>query len=242
MNPSDVANERRIAVIVGALFIIATAFLFLGEAFYRRFLDAADVLEIAAQNKPTIMLGLSIELVCILAMPLIGAFIYPILARVSVAAAGSYLFFRSLEAVILVSVALSNKLAILSLSEAYAAGAERASLEPALALARAQNIWAATDGALYNIVFVCGALCLYAVLFRSRLTPRWISLWGLLSAGLLGALAASAVFVAPPAAWEVALIAPLAVQEMVMALWFIFRGFDTRRLERPDRKTPTDAT
>ena len=227
-------NQRRNAVIVGVLFIIATSFLFLGEAFYRPFLDAPDVLEIAAQNKPTIVLGLAIELICILAMPLIGAFIFPILSRVSVGMAASYFFFRSFEAVILISSALTNKFAILSLSEAYAAEGDPANLEAALALARAQNLWTNTDAPIYNVVFVCGALCLYAVLFYARLIPRWISLWGLLSASLLGVLAASAVFVRLPPLWEGALIAPLAVQEMVMALWFIFRGFDTSDLSHPN--------
>ena len=229
------SNERQTAIIVGALFIIATAFLFLGEVFYRHLLDAPDVLEIAAENKPTIVLGLTIELVCILAIPLIGAFIFPILARVSVAMAVSYFFFRSLEAVILVASALANKFAILSLSEAHAAGGNPASLEAALALARAQNLWTNTDAPIYNIVFVCGALCLYAVLFYARLVPRWISLWGLLSVSVLGVLVATAVFVRLPPVWEVSLIVPLAVQEMVMALWFIFRGFDTKEVSHRKR-------
>lgn len=63
-------HMRRAGVIVGVLFIIATAFLFLGEMLYKQFLDAPNVLMIAAQNKPVIVQGLMIELICILAMPL----------------------------------------------------------------------------------------------------------------------------------------------------------------------------
>ena len=218
--------DRRTGIIVGILFIIATVFLFLGEPFYKPFLNAPDALTVVAQNKPRVLLGLGIELICILAMPLIGAFIFPVLRRVSTGMALSYFFFRSLEGIILVTVALTNKFAILSLSEAFLAGSDRAASEAALAIIRAQNIWADTAGPLYNVIFMCGALCLYALLFRARLVPRWISVWGLASVLVLGGASVSAIFVQLPIVWEVAAIAPLAVQEMVMAIWFIFRGFD----------------
>lgn len=221
----DDPHMRRAGVIVGLLFIIATAFLFLGETFYKQFLDAPDVLRIAAQNKPVIVLGLTIELICILAMPLIGAFIYPVLSRVSVSLALTYFFFRSLEGIILTNVALTNKFALLSLSEVQLVGADPALAEAAVMLIRAQNLWGDTAGTLYNIIFALGALCLYGTFFYARLIPRWISLWGLVAiAILLGIVGTAMLITLPP--WAPMLIVPIAVQEMVMALWFIFRGFD----------------
>ena len=218
-------NIRRTGIIVGVLFIIATAFLFLGEVFYRPYLDRPDVLSIAAENKPVIMFGLMIELICILAMPLIGAFIYPVLRRVSTGLALSYFFFRSLEGIILTNVALTNKFALVSLSEALVAGADPAAAESALALIRAQYIWGDTAGMLYNIIFAFGALCLYAMLFRAKLVPRWISGWGSIAIAILLGLVLATVFAELPT-WTELLLVPIAVQEMVMALWFIFRGFD----------------
>ncbi|MCK8462419.1 DUF4386 domain-containing protein [Aliiroseovarius sp. S1339] len=220
---------RRTGLIVGVLFIIATAFLFLGEVFYKPFLDAPDVLTIAAQNKPVIVLGLMIELICILAMPLIGAFIYPILRRLSTGLALSYFFFRSLEAIILTNVALTNKFALLSLSEAQLAGADPSLADGALMLIRAQNVWADTAGMLYNIIFALGAICLYGTLFYARLIPRWISLFGLIAIAVLLVVVGAAIFVPLPS-WGPLLIVPIGVQEMVMALWFIFRGFDFRAI------------
>lgn len=221
----DVTNYRRTGVIVGILFIVATAFLFLGEVFYRSLLDSPDVLTIAAQNKPIIIFGLMIELICILAMPLIGAFIYPVLARHSVGLALSYFFFRGVEGIILVTVALTNKFALLSLSEAVANGGDPVAAESARMLIMAQNAWANTDGMLYNILFGVGALCLYTVLFRARLIPRWISLWGIIAILILLGLVVAAMLIKTPV-WAPLLLVPIALQEMVMALWFIFRGFD----------------
>jgi len=198
--------------------------------FYKPFLDAPNVLSIAAQNKLVIVLGLMIELICILAMPLIGAFIYPVLRRVGTGLALTYFFFRSLEGIILTNVALTNKFALLSLSEAQLAGADLALAEAAVMLIRAQNLWGDTAGMLYNIIFALGALCLYGTLFYARLIPRWISLWGLIAIGILLPLVfASIFFTLPPAA--ALLLVPIALQEMVMALWFIFRGFDFQAKE-----------
>lgn len=231
-------HMRRAGVIVGVLFIIATAFLFLGEMFYKQFLDAPDVLNIAALNRPIILLGLMIELICILAMPLIGAFIYPVLSRVSVGLALTYFFFRSLEGIILTNVALTNKFALLSLSEAQLAGADPALAEAAVLLIRAQNLWGDTAGTLYNIIFALGALCLYGTLFHARLIPRWISLWGLIAIAILLGIVGTAMFIPLPP-WAPLLIAPIAVQEMVMALWFIFRGFDFQAMAHA-HPNPTD--
>lgn len=227
---------RRAGVVVGILFIIATAFLFLGELFYKDLLDAPDVLTIAAQNKPVILFGLMIELICILAMPLIGAFIFPVLRRVSTGIALTYFFFRSLEGIILITVALTNKLALLSLSEAQLAGADPELGKAAVALIRAENLWGDTAGILYNIIFVLGALTLYGALIHARLIPRWISIWGVIAILILLTLVGVAMFIPLPP-WTALLLVPIGVQEMVMALWFIFRGFDFRAL--PDEHPQT---
>ncbi|NNE80319.1 MAG: DUF4386 domain-containing protein [Silicimonas sp.] len=218
-------NYRRAGIIVGLLFIVATTFLFLGEFFYKPYLGQPDALMVAANNKPVIAFGLLIELVCILAMPLIGAFIFPVLRRVCTGLALTYFFFRGLEGVILINVALTNKFALLTLSEMVAAGTDAAALESARLLIEAQNAWGNTDGMLYNIIFGLGALILYVTLYRARLIPRWISAFGLIAIGILMAVVLAAVFVDMPP-WAQLLVVPIAVQEMVMALWFIFRGFD----------------
>lgn len=65
----------------------ATAFLFLGEFFDKPILHAPDGLQTIATRKPTVVLGILIEYVCIIAMPLIAICAYPILKRFSETAA-----------------------------------------------------------------------------------------------------------------------------------------------------------
>ena len=75
---------------------------------------------------------------------------------------------------------------------------------------------------LLAIPFVLGALMFYVVLYQSRLVPRWLSAWGLLGAVLYIVAPLGSMF-------ELSLgffMAPLALQEMVMAVWLIAKGFN----------------
>jgi hypothetical protein len=67
----------------------------------------------------------------------------------------------------------------------------------------------------------------YVLLYRSRIVPRWISAWGLVAIPFYVAdylLLMYGVFdMNAPA--QVLMYLPLAVQEMVLAVWMIARGF-----------------
>jgi hypothetical protein len=74
---------------------------------------------------------------------------------------------------------------------------------------------------LLSIPFALGALMFALLLYQSRLVPRWLSIWGLVGAALylvtpLGSMFGLSLDV---------LMGPLAVQEMVMAVWLIAKGF-----------------
>ena len=87
--------------------------------------------------------------------------------------------------------------------------------------------WVDSGGLLYIIVFVLGATIFYYELIKTRLVPRWLSIWGLISAVVL--LIASLLFYLEVLAAEMAvlLMITLALQEQVMAIWMIVKGFDT---------------
>jgi hypothetical protein len=79
------------------------------------------------------------------------------------------------------------------------------------------------------IVFILGALMFYYVLYQSKLVPRWLSGWGLLAAipyfvsGVLGLFNLPG----PLGTLPMLLVLPMAVQEMVLAIWLIVRGFNS---------------
>jgi hypothetical protein len=74
--------------------------------------------------------------------------------------------------------------------------------------------------------FSAGALILNAVLYQARLVPRWLSVWGLVGAVLI--LAACIILMSGvdlSSAAVTAFDSPIMLQEIVFALWLIFKGF-----------------
>ena len=72
-----------------------------------------------------------------------------------------------------------------------------------------------------DIVFGRGALMLCWLLLRARLVPGWLAIWGLAGGALYLAQGAAAAF---GSGWG-PLMAPLALQEIVLAIWLIVKGF-----------------
>lgn len=233
-------NHRRTAIIVGVLFIIATAFLFIGEAVYKPFLGSPDYLELAYPNRSTVVFGIMLEYICVLAMPLIPAFFFPVLRKHSEALAIAYIIFRSLEGIILIAVAEVGKLSLIGISQDYLANSEAdATYFHAIGNAMKSFIaWGDTAGLMYNIVFTLGGFTVYTVLFQSRLIPRWLSGWGLMAIAVLLVGVVLGPFVSIMGSMELFFVLPIAVQEMVMALWLIIRGFNPSAIE-PESK-PSD--
>jgi len=234
MKPQEVFRKHAIAA--GILFIIATAFLFVGEAFYKPGLTPPDILGKAVHAKSQISIGVLIEFICIMAIPLIAIVLYPVLRKVSPVLAIGYVGFRLFEAAIFTSMEVDRML-VVSLSEALAnnPSVNSESLEILAQSLVGGEAWAGTTGPLYNLVFVTGMLMLNWMLWKSRLVPRLISVWGLISALVLGAIAVTVLFIPISTPVAIALIAPLAVQEMVLAFWFILKGFNSEALVRLEK-------
>jgi hypothetical protein len=133
------------------------------------------------------------------------------------------------------ALAAAATLILVSLSAQLTAGASaRASAD----LIRDLRDAASCVGVL---AFCTGATLYYLIFYRSQLIPRWLSLWGLvgtvfcLTAGLLVLFQSIAVL----SSTQVVLSLPLGVQEMVLALWLIVKGFSPKAEAKPP--TPTVA-
>jgi Domain of unknown function (DUF4386) len=78
-----------------------------------------------------------------------------------------------------------------------------------------------------GLVFCLGAVMFYFMLYRSRIVPRWIALGGLIAIPFYVAahLLAMYAIIGANSSEQVLMFMPLAVQEMVLAVWIIARGF-----------------
>ena len=231
-------NPRKTARIVGVLFIIGTAFLFIGQAFYNPIISSPDYLEIAYPNRTTVLTGILIEFTGYLGLVFIPVLLYPILKKHNEVLALAYICFRLFE-VVLLSVAQITKLSLIGLSQNYLnnGGGDTSYFHNMGNSIQSVLYWVDSGGLIYITVFVIGASVLYYELYKTKLVPRWISILGLFSAVALET--ASLMFTLDIFAAELALLLmiPLAVQEQIMALWLILKGFNPSAINPSSAKT-----
>jgi hypothetical protein len=231
MSTQEKSNPyKKNAIAIGILFIIATAFLFVGDSFYGPVLDTPDYLQVAYPNRISAVIGMLIEFSCILAIPLIPVFAYPVLRKHSEILALGYIVFRLFEAVLFVLVDIT-KLALIKVSQLYLAAesSNAAMIESIGATIQGWNEW---GWVFYVLIFGFGALIFYFALYQSKLLPRWISIWGLIAIVMMMTSTLLAMFgVELPDAIFGLLVIPIGVQEMVMALWMIVKGFNSAAIE-----------
>lgn len=229
----DVNTSRRTARIVGALFILATAASLLGTGLTGSIVGAPDYLVQIAANHSLIVLGALVKFVGAAASAGIAIALYPVLRRHNEGLALGSVGFRIIEGVFYI-VGILCLLSLLSLGQQYVGAEPQAA--PALQslgdLIHSVDVWA---GFVLGVIAFClGAAMYNYVLYRSRLVPRWLSAWGLAALALLFSMVLSIAFGEGPSAPSgtlVLLAIPLAVQEMVMAVWLIVKGFSPSAID-----------
>lgn len=226
-------RNKKIATIVGSLFIIATIVHLIGEAFSKPFLSSLDYLDIVYPNRISVVFGSLIELISIPAVALIPVFLFPIFKKHNEPLALGYVGFRFFEGILFTIISIKN-LSLISLSQEYltTGGVEASYFQNIGRLIQAENSWMFM---IYLIVFTSGALIFYSVLYRSKLVPRFLSGWGFIGAALMLTGTVLSMFEINQILGlelDLVLILPIAVNEIVVALWLIVKGFNPRSLSR----------
>lgn len=213
------------ALATGLLFITATAADLLGAA-VRPDLSGLNYLTETATQGDRVAAGSLLLLVAAFACAGIAVSMYPILSRTNERLALGSVVFRTVEAVMYV-IAVLSLLSLLALGRQFAsAGAtERTSLDAVGGLLLSLREHAALAGVF---AFCLGALLYYSAFFQSRLIPRWLSGWGVAAIILLLIAAVLALFNDKAVTGYVPLALPIFLQEMVLAVWLIARGFDPK--------------
>ncbi|MEV6520530.1 DUF4386 domain-containing protein [Longispora sp. NPDC051575] len=197
---------------MGTLFIVATAAGVLSVAL-RGAPDADSLADVAAHRHRT-ALGALMIVVMAAAIALIPAILYPVLRRHDEGLAVGYVVTRTLEVVLILPAALGPLLLVSS------------DAHPGI-LATLVSTYGHWWAPVSSVFFCLSAALLNVLLFRSRLVPRLISGWGLVAVAPYLAAAPLVVFgvLAPSSPSHALLVAPLALNEMVLALWLLAKGF-----------------
>lgn len=215
---------RKTAIVVGLLFISATVTSILSSLFLGSLASAISLVTVNASSNQLVVAAI-LELIAAISAFATAVFIYPVLKKHIESLAIAYVGFRTLENALYI-VSVVALLALVTLSQQFIAGGVNAPYEPLISMITALRDWSLAIGTV--LLAGVGSVTLNYVLYKSKLIPIWLSLWGLIGAallilyGLFGIVTTHTGLNSP----LTILAAPIAVQEMVFAVWLIFKGFN----------------
>jgi len=214
-------SHRKIARIVGALFLIAMVTSLLGAGLIESVINTPNYLTDVSADTTQLMAGMFLELINALAVVGIGVMMFTILQQHNESIVLGYVGFRLMESVFL-TVAAIIPLSLITLSQEYlnADVADAAYFQTLGILLKAGR--ADVAGLLIPTFFSLGALLFYYLLYQSKLIPRFISVWGLIGTVLI--LLLNLIEISFSLGMILAL--PIILNEIFLGIWLIVKGFN----------------
>ena len=214
-------TSRTTARVVGILLITGTVAGILSLVVTSPILDSPDYLRSAAHSPASMVTGALLVLLMGFSLAMVPILLFPLFKRYDeVLAIGAVVFRGCLEPVAYLSLAISWLL-LLTLGHDYT-NTDTYNLTAIKLLGALLLDTGNIIGQILAIVFSLGALMIYCLFYRSKLIPRWLSVWGLIGAMLYFSEPILALY-----NFQLeALFAPLALQEVVLAFWLIICGFN----------------
>jgi hypothetical protein len=223
---------RKNAVLAGTLYILGTVFGVLGAVVGGEVLTSiisgtplvgVDVLSLAAANSSKLTAGSFFTLMMGISLVAMTIFLYPVLRKASKELAiGMVLFRGALEGVFYFLSTLTF-LTLITVGNTYVATGSNSEVLQTISNLLYQ--FETLKAPVSSIVFLIGAMCIYLTFYRSRLIPRWLSVWGFI--GVATSLAAALLnffHTDPGIGFYLEMV--IAPQEILMALWLIAKGFN----------------
>jgi hypothetical protein len=217
-------SNRKIAVITGVLFIIATLTGPILATPLTPDLTGTEYLPRFSAQPNQAAGGVLLWIIAAFTCAGIAIAMYPVLKEQNAGLALGSVIFRTLEAAFLM-IGVIGLLSLVALGRQFgtAGAADRASLQVIGSLLVSVRGHA---GLAAVFAFCVGAFMYYYVLFQSRLIPRWLSGFGIVAIILMTVACVLALFSGNRITSYIPLAAPIFVQEMVLAVWLIVKGFN----------------
>jgi len=229
-------NNRKSAIIVGVLFILATVTAIIGLILYDPILNGPDYLIKGSEHANQVILGALMELILVVSAVGTATTMFPLLRKYNETIALWHVCFRFLEAVI-ITIGVISVLSLLTLSREFvAAGApDTASFQAAGTLLKAIHDWTFVLGPLFMLGI--NTMMYSYIFYKSKLVPRFISILGMTSSILVFINALLVMFgvVEQLSVWGL-MAMPIAANEMILAVWLIVKGFNVSALTSDSAK------
>jgi len=230
-------TNKKTARIAGVLFIIATVASLLSLPFIAP-INASNYLVDVSANGNQVTIGALLLFIGAAASAGIAISLYPILKKYNQGLALGAVGFRLIEGMLgIVGVICLLLLTTLSQEFVKAGAPDSSYFQTSGALIVAVRDWMGNVAGL--LAFGLGALMYYYIFFQTKLVPRWLSGWGLIGIILIIVTSMLVMFrvIGPMSTTQVVLAVPIAVQEMVLAVWLIVKGFNSSAIASLSAKT-----
>ena len=217
------SSTKKTSLVIGILFLTAMVSSLLGGGFIETIISTPDYLSTLSENSILLNAGVYLEIVNGVAVIVIAVLMFSIMKTYSDKMAAGYLSFRILESMFCLLSAMIPLLLISlhkeMLTIKIADFTKYETLSSVIVSLRTE-----TSGLMIPITFGIGALIFYTFLYKFKLLPRYISVWGFVGAVLI--ILMNIVKFENTVAMILAL--PIITNEIFLGIWLIVKGFDEK--------------
>jgi len=218
-------SNRKKVVFAGSLYIVGTV---AGVLSISTVVDAPDYLVKASENANQVLFSALFQFIMTIAYLGFAITLYPILRKHMESLALGFLSFRIIAAVLNI-IGFICLLLLLSLSQQYVkAGTQDLSYFQTLG-----DLLRTGRDFINHVAMIfatsVGGLLFYLLLFKTKLIPRWLSLWGFIATifTIIASLLVMFKMIDILTSTYLVLNLPLILLEIVLAIWFITKGVDS---------------
>jgi len=234
---------RMNAVMTGVLYFLGTVFgvsgaLIGGEVLTSiisgKPLAGVDMLGLVAADSSRLTAGAFLTFMMGISLVAMTVFLYPVLRKASKELAmGMVLFRGALEGIFYFMTTL-NILTLVAVGNEYITTRVDSAVLQSIVniLYQFENLKAPVS----SIIFLIGGTCIYLSFYRTRLIPRWLSVWGFI--GVVTSMASALLNLFHiDTGYGFYLEMVMLPQEIAMAVWLIVKGFNPKAIAALSAKT-----
>ncbi len=225
-------QDRMNGILLGVFYIIAAVTAIIAVVFYQPILSERWYTSVADGFQTKVLLGVLNDFLLVVTAVGTAIMLFPYVRPWNESIALGYLCFRIMEAVF-ISIGLVSILGLLQLSMDYEAGsvASEENLHAVGFMLQAVHSWTSMLGP--NLMLGLNTFMYSYLLLRTELAPKQLARFGMVTAIMVFIAGLLEIFgvIEPFSAAKGLLALPVGVYEMSLAVWFIVKGFNRKRLQ-----------
>jgi hypothetical protein len=216
-------SDKKTARILGVLIILTMASS-LTSGIFLESMKSTDYLASVSDNEPQVFIGVLLLLILAISVVSIPIVMFPVFRKYNESLALGYVVARIFEGISDAFMAICPLLVVILSQEFVKSGSVVTSyFQTSGDLILSLFDWISV---LENIPYCLGVMMFSYLLFKSKLVPRWLAIWGFIGGAILITRVPLSMFIYDPISTAVLAI-PIVVNEIVLGIWLIVKGFNT---------------